>query len=148
SDLRPFGCWLSDRLGVARVSFWTFFWMILGVLGVMASLPGGQSSGTFLGFLLSFLFLFFLTGIGNGSTFAMIPVIFNTLAQRRHAAGGPVSQASPDAEGAKASAAVPGFRAAMGAYGGFFIPESFGTSFELTGTPYAALVFFVVFYAV
>jgi NNP family nitrate/nitrite transporter-like MFS transporter len=145
---RPFGGWLSDRLGGARVTFWTFFWMILGVLGVMASLPGGQSSGTFLGFLLSFLFLFFLTGIGNGSTFAMIPVIFNTLAQRRHAAGGPGGQASADAEGAKESAAVLGFSGAMGAYGGVFIPKSFGTSFELTGTPYAALVFFVVFYAV
>ncbi len=145
---RPFGGWLSDRMGGARVTFWTFFWMILGVLGVMASLPGGQSPGNFYGFLLSFLFLFFLTGIGNGSTFAMIPVIFNTLAQRRHAAGGPDGQARADAEGAKESAAVLGFSGAMGAYGGFFIPKSFGTSFELTGTPYAALVFFVVFYAV
>ncbi|MBN9403159.1 MAG: nitrate/nitrite transporter, partial [Burkholderiales bacterium] len=89
-----------------------------------------------------------LTGIGNGSTFAMIPVIFNTLAQRRHAAGGPDGQAQADAEGAKESAAVLGFSGAMGAYGGFFIPKSFGTSFALTGTPYAALIFFVVFYAV
>lgn len=145
---RPFGGWLSDRIGGARVTFWTFFWMILGVMGVMASLPGGQSTGSFFGFLLSFLFLFFLSGIGNGSTFAMIPTIFNTLAQRRHAAGGPAGQARADAEGAKESAAVLGFSGAMGAYGGFFIPKSFGTSFELTGTPNAALVFFVAFYAV
>ncbi|MGX5659787.1 NarK family nitrate/nitrite MFS transporter [Castellaniella ginsengisoli] len=145
---RPFGGWLSDRIGGARVTFWTFFWMILGVLGVMASLPGGQSPGNFMGFLLSFLFLFFLTGLGNGSTFAMIPVIFNTLAQRRHGAGGPAGQARADAEGAKESAAVLGFSSAIGAYGGFFIPKSFGTSFALTGTPHAALVFFVVFYAV
>ncbi|MFC4297180.1 NarK family nitrate/nitrite MFS transporter [Castellaniella hirudinis] len=145
---RPFGGWLSDRMGGARVTFWTFFWMTLGVLGVMASLPSGQSPGSFYGFLLSFLFLFFLTGIGNGSTFAMIPVIFNTLAQRRHAADGPDGQIRADTEGAKESAAVLGFSGAMGAYGGFFIPKSFGTSFELTGTPYAALVFFVIFYAV
>ncbi|MGB6009392.1 NarK family nitrate/nitrite MFS transporter [Castellaniella sp.] len=142
---RPFGGWLSDKLGGARVTFWTFFWMVLGVLGVMASLPGSGSPGSFTGFLLAFLFLFFLTGIGNGSTFAMIPVIFNTLAQRRHAAGSP---AQAESEGAKESAAVLGFSGAMGAYGGFFIPKSFGTSFDLTGTPYAALVFFVVFYAV
>jgi NNP family nitrate/nitrite transporter-like MFS transporter len=145
---RPFGGWLSDRLGGARVTFWTFFWMILGVLGVMASLPGAQSPGSFFGFLAAFLFLFFLTGIGNGSTFAMIPVIFNTLADRRHAGTGPDGQTRADTEGAKESAAVLGFSGAMGAYGGFFIPKSFGTSFELTGSPTAALVFFVVFYAV
>ncbi|MDY0308389.1 MAG: NarK family nitrate/nitrite MFS transporter [Castellaniella sp.] len=145
---RPFGGWLSDRLGGARVTFWTFLLMVLGVLGAMASLPSEQAQGSFYGFLLSFLFLFFLTGIGNGSTFAMIPAIFNTLAQRRHAADGAAGQELASTEGAKESAAVLGFSGAMGAYGGFFIPKSFGTSFALTGTPYAALLFFVVFYAV
>ncbi|MFA7436786.1 NarK family nitrate/nitrite MFS transporter [Castellaniella sp.] len=143
---RPFGGWLSDRMGGARVTFWTFFWMVLGVIVVMFSLPSAQSAGSFVGFLLGFLFLFFLTGIGNGSTFAMIPTIFTTLAERRHGpAGDPVRAAT---EGSKESAAVLGFSGAMGAYGGFFIPKSFGTSFDLTGSPQAALLFFVVFYAV
>src|SRR5690606_30134073 len=122
--------------------------MMLGVLAVMAALPTAQSSGSFAGFLLGFLFLFFLTGIGNGSTFAMIPTIFNTLASRRHPGQTAADQVRAATEGSKESAAVLGFSGAMGAYGGFFIPKSFGTSFELTGSPYAAFIFFVVFYAV
>ncbi|CAM5790806.1 NarK family nitrate/nitrite MFS transporter [Castellaniella caeni] len=144
--VRPVGGWLSDKLGGARVTFWTFGWMMIGVLGVMASLPGPQSPGSFTGFLLAFLFLFFLTGIGNGSTFAMIPVIFTTQAKRRLPDPGQAAQA--ESEGAKESAAVLGFSAAIGAYGGFFIPKSFGTSFDLTGTPYAALASFIAFYAI
>ncbi len=144
---RPFGGWISDKFGGARVTFWTFLLMVLGVLGVMASLPVGQSSGSFAGFLLAFLFLFFLTGIGNGSTFAMIPTIFNTIAERNNPGKDPASLARIATAGSKESAAVLGFSAAIGAYGGFFIPKSFGTSFDLTGSPYAALVFFVVFYA-
>ncbi|MER1967649.1 NarK family nitrate/nitrite MFS transporter [Castellaniella sp. GW247-6E4] len=139
---RPFGGWLSDRIGGARVTAWTFALMALAVVGAMMALPGAGSPGSFGGFLLAFLLLFFLSGIGNGSTFAMIPPIFNTLAQRR------LSGERAEAEGARESAAVLGFSGAMGAYGGFFIPKSFGTSIELTGSPYAALVFFVVFYVV
>src|SRR5690606_31056767 len=66
---RPFGGWLSDRLGGARVTFATFVGMILGVFGVLWFLPAGEHPGHFHGFLLSFLLLFALTGIGNGSTF-------------------------------------------------------------------------------
>jgi len=139
---RPFGGWLSDRIGGARVTFWTFALMALGVLGVMSALPGGGSPGSFGGFLMAFLLLFLLSGIGNGSTFAMIPPIFNTLAHRR------LSGEQAETEGGRESAAVLGFSGAMGAYGGFFIPKSFGTSIELTGSPFAALVFFVVFYVV
>uniref|UniRef100_UPI00333E9063 NarK family nitrate/nitrite MFS transporter n=1 Tax=Castellaniella defragrans TaxID=75697 RepID=UPI00333E9063 len=140
--VRPFGGWLSDRIGGARVTLWTFALMALGVVGVMIFLPSGQSAGNFNGFLASFLFLFFLSGIGNGSTFAMIPSIFNTLAGRR------LSGEQAATEGARESAAVLGFSGAIGAYGGFLIPKSFGTSMELTGSPYAALVLFVVFYVV
>jgi MFS transporter, NNP family, nitrate/nitrite transporter len=44
------------------------------------------------------------------------------------------------------SAAVIGFTAALAAYGGFFIPKSFGTSVALTGGPQAALYGFIAFY--
>jgi NNP family nitrate/nitrite transporter-like MFS transporter len=50
-------------------------------------------------------------------------------------------------EGNKQAAAVLGFTAALGAYGGFFIPKSYGTSIAMTGSPHAALWFFIVFYA-
>jgi NNP family nitrate/nitrite transporter-like MFS transporter len=118
--IRPFGGWLADKLGGAIVTFWNFVAMTLAVVGVLWFL-GSQS---FAGFFACFLVLFLATGIGNGSTFRMIPVIF------------PPKEASP----------VLGFTAAIGAYGGFFIPKSYGTSIELTGGPQAALYVFIVFY--
>jgi MFS transporter, NNP family, nitrate/nitrite transporter len=118
--IRPFGGWLSDKLGGAVVTFWNFVVMVLAVGGVLYFL--GQ--GSFAGFFACFMVLFVTTGIGNGSTFRMIPVIF------------PAKEASP----------VLGFSGAIGAYGGFFIPKSYGTSIEMTGGPEAALYVFVVFY--
>jgi NNP family nitrate/nitrite transporter-like MFS transporter len=49
-------------------------------------------------------------------------------------------------EGNTEGAATLGFTAAIGAYGGFFIPKSYGTSLSLTGGPEAALYLFIVFY--
>lgn len=142
---RPFGGWISDRLGGARVTFWTFVLMILAVLGVMAFLPGEGSAGHFHGFLAMFIVLFALTGIGNGSTFRMIPVIF--LNERVQAAADtPEAQKQAVIDGNKEAAAVLGFSGAIGAYGGFFIPKSFGTSLELTGGVEAALSGFIAFY--
>jgi NNP family nitrate/nitrite transporter-like MFS transporter len=87
--------------------------------------------------------LFVTSGIGNGSTFRMIPVIF--MSDARDAAHGADPQAVLK-NGNKQAAAVLGFSAAMGAYGGFFIPKSYGTSITLTGSPHAALWLFIVFY--
>ena len=47
----------------------------------------------------------------------------------------------------KEAAAVLGFTSAIGAYGGFFIPKSYGTSIAMTGGPEVALYCFIVFYA-
>lgn len=145
---RPFGGWLADKWGGAKVSFWNFAVMALGVVCVLVFLPGASSPGNFTGFLLGFLLLFFTSGIGNGSTFSMIPVIFQTLHLRQAEAAGAGDQALREAElnGARESAAVLGFTGAIGAYGGFFIPKSFGSSIGMTGTPHAALWFFIVFY--
>jgi NNP family nitrate/nitrite transporter-like MFS transporter len=93
-----------------------------------------------------FMLLFLTTGIGNGSTFRMIPVIF--LTERMRAAGGKGPEAREQAikDGNKEAAAVLGFSGAIGAYGGFFIPKSYGTSITMTGGPEAALYVFIAFY--
>lgn len=144
---RPFGGWISDRLGGARVTLFTFAAMIAAVLGVLAFLPAtGQTDGQFGAFLGMFIVLFALTGLGNGSTFRMIPVIF---LQQHLAAASPSAPAQQQArsDAARESAAVLGFSSAIGAYGGFFIPRSFGSSLALTGGAQAALYGFIAFYA-
>jgi MFS transporter, NNP family, nitrate/nitrite transporter len=143
--MRPLGGWLADRLGGARVTFWTFVVMTLGVAAVLACLPRQGQGGHFAGFMVSFGVLFAASGIGNGSSFRMIASIF--LAERQQAAGPlPSEQRQAATEGNKEAAAALGFASALGAYGGFFIPKSYGTSIALTGSPEAALHAFVLFY--
>lgn len=142
---RPLGGWLSDKLGGARVTFWTFIVMGAGVLAVLQFLPHNGQGGSFMDFLLSFLLLFAASGIGNGSTFRMIPIIFLTERQRAAAhTAAAQEQAVKDAN--KEAAAVLGFSSAIGAYGGFFIPKSYGTSIAITGSVDAALYAFIGFY--
>jgi NNP family nitrate/nitrite transporter-like MFS transporter len=142
---RPFGGWLADKVGGARVTLWNFAVMIVGVVGVMQFLPQGGSGGNLTGFFVCFMVLFVTSGIGNGSTFSMIPVIFTD--EALDAAGRePKTRDEAAKEGNRQSAAVLGFTAAIGAYGGFFIPKSYGTSIAMTGSPHAALVAFIVFY--
>ena len=144
--IRPFGGWLSDKLGGARVTFWNFVVMALAVLGVLAFLPHDGAGGNFTGFFLMFLVLFLTTGIGNGSTFRMIPVIFLNQALKGVNAGDREAVARATKEGNTEGAATLGFTAAFAAYGGFFIPKSYGTSITMTGGPEAALYVFVSFY--
>ncbi|MFJ4290524.1 NarK family nitrate/nitrite MFS transporter [Cupriavidus sp. NPDC089707] len=143
---RPVGGWISDKLGGARVTLWTFIGMIAAVFAVLAALPHDGAGGNFTNFLAAFIALFALTGIGNGSTFRMIPVIFLTERQRAAKGKGDAAQRQALHEAGKESAAVLGFSGAIGAYGGFFIPKSFGTSLELTGAPDTALYCFIAFY--
>jgi len=148
ATIRPVGGWLADKLGGARVTFWNFIVMALAVLGVAAFLPTGGHGGSFTGFFLMFLVLFLTTGIGNGSTFRMIPVIFLNNRLRGVNASDAAAVAQATKEGNTEGAATLGFTAAMAAYGGFFIPKSYGTSISLTGGPEAALYVFFVFYLV
>ncbi len=140
--VRPFGGWLADKLGGARVTFWNFVVMALAVLGVLFFLPKGASAyalpfgpaeGSFTGFFLMFLVLFLTTGIGNGSTFRMIPVIFLTQKMRALRGNDEAAQAQAIKDGNTEGAAAVGFAGALGAYGGFFIPKSYGTSIALHG---------------
>ena len=144
--IRPFGGWLSDKIGGATVTFWNFIAMTLAVAGVLYFLPSGPSGGSFPGFLAMFLLLFLTTGIGNGSTFRMIPVIFLTERQREAAGKGQAAQLQASKDGNTEAAAVLGFSSAIGAYGGFFIPKSYGSSIAITGGPEAALYCFIAFY--
>jgi len=145
--VRPLGGWLSDKLGGARVTFWNFIAMMLGVVGVLVFLPQGGQGGNFYGFLVTFMVLFATAGIGNGSTFRMIPVIFMQERQREAAGKGREAEEQAIRDANKEAAAVLGFSSAIGAYGGFFIPMSYGLSLSMTGAAAGALYTFIVFYA-
>ncbi|WP_102798883.1 nitrate/nitrite transporter [Bowmanella denitrificans] len=140
---RPFGGIMSDRLGGATVTLWTFALMALGVLAVLHFLPQDGQGGNFIGFFAAFIVLFIASGIGNGSTFRMVPLIFLTLRSRALGASG-AKQA--EIEGNRESAAVLGFISAIAAYGGFFIPKAYGSSISATGSVAMALYGFVLFY--
>ncbi len=144
--IRPVGGWVSDKLGGARVTFWNFIVMALAVVGVLWFLPSGPSGGSFWGFFAMFMLLFLTTGIGNGSTFRMIPIIFRTLHERWSVDASESSKAEAMRNAGKESAAVLGFSSAVAAYGAFFIPKSYGTSISLFGGPEAALYLFIAFY--
>jgi len=152
---RPFGGWLADRLGGGVVTFWNFIVMALAVLGVLYFLPKGATGfampfgpaeGSFTGFFLMFLVLFCTTGIGNGSTFRMIPVIFLPQKMRELRGDSDAARAQAIKDGNTEGAAAVGFAGALGAYGGFFIPKSYGSSITATGGPELALWIFVAFY--
>ncbi|OZB13576.1 MAG: nitrate/nitrite transporter [Marinobacter sp. 34-60-7] len=140
---RPVGGVLADRWGGATVTLWTFAVMMAGVVGVMFFTPSSGTAGNFWGFFGCFLVLFVATGIGNGSTFRMVPVIFRNLLAREMPANADAAQKAANRE----SAAVLGFISAIAAYGGFFIPKSYGTAIDLTGGVTAAFIGFLVFYA-
>ena len=143
---RPVGGWMSDKLGGAQVTFWNFVVMAAAVFGVLHYLPGHGAAGNFWGFLAMFILMFITTGVGNGSTFRMIPVIFLTERQRAAAGRGEAAEKQAVTEAGKEGAAVLGFSSAFAAYGAFFIPKAFGTSISLTGGPQAALYGFIIFY--
>jgi len=137
---------ISDKLGGARVTLWSFLLMIGAVLGVLYFMPQNGIGGNFNGFFWMFMLLFAGTGIGNASTFRMIPVIFLTEHQRAAAGKGKAAQEQAIVDANKEGAAVLGFTSAVAAYGAFFIPKSYGTSIALTGSPDAALWCFIGFY--
>ena len=77
----------------------------------------------------------------------MIPVIFRTLHERWSADANAEGKAAAARQAGIESAAVIGFSSAIGAYGGFFIPKSYGSSIAWSGGPELALYGFIVFYA-
>lgn len=141
---RPVGGWLADRLGGARITAWNFVAMGVGVAGILVALDRHQ----FPLFLGTFLFLFVTSGIGNGSTFRMIPSIFRALALAQAERAGDRDPAPLLAQAKLTGAVVIGFSSAMGAFGGFLIPRTFATSISATGSIVTALSCFLGAYAV
>jgi NNP family nitrate/nitrite transporter-like MFS transporter len=126
---RPYGGKLADRFGGTVITIGAFTVMGLGILSVILTLP----MQNFAIFLLCFLVLFAAAGIGNGSTYRMIPTIFALKAN-----GGVGAQR-------KAAAAL-GLISAIGAYGGFFIPQLLGFSKTTFGSYTPALGWFALAY--
>jgi NNP family nitrate/nitrite transporter-like MFS transporter len=121
--------------------------MAVASLGAILFLPTANGGGSVQGFVLMFMILFLAAGIGNGTTFRMIPIIFRTLREREVA--DPRDQAALEQArrtGSTEGAATLGFSSAVAAFGGFFIPIACGASISLTGSPQGALIFFSVFY--
>ncbi len=144
--IRPVGGWFADRWGGARVTFWNFVVMIVAALGVVYFLPVLGTEGSFWGFFAMFMVLFITTGIGNGSTFRMIPVIFRTQHERWSEGADEETREAAMKSARRESAATLGFSSALAAYGAFFIPKAYGTSIALTGGPTAALYAFCAYY--
>ena len=67
--------WVADRYGGARVTLVVFAMMMLGTIGVIYFLGAKEAPGAFVGFFACFILLFFASGVGNASTFQMIPAI-------------------------------------------------------------------------
>jgi NNP family nitrate/nitrite transporter-like MFS transporter len=125
--IRPLGGWLSDKLGGARVTHWDTIIMIASTVGagyvVSLAMASPDPSQYFLVFLMLFIVLFATTGIGNGSTFRMIGVIFQKDMR------GPVL----------------GWTSAVAAYGAYLIPKIFAGQIQ-AGTPQYALYGFAAYY--
>ena len=138
--------WVSDKFGGGRVTFWTFLGMIVAVFGVLQFLPSEASpAGNFWGFFACFMALFFLTGVGNASTFQMIPSIMRKEVPRLMPK---LDEAATLKQSERESAAIIAFTSAIAAYGAFFIPKLYGTSIAMTGAPNGALWAFLCFYAI
>jgi len=127
--IRPVGGWISDKLGGALVTQVCSVVMVGSALGVAYYMKAAYNSPTpeefFVPFFVLFLLLFAATGIGNGSTFRTIAMVF------------PKEQAGP----------VLGWTSAVAAYGAFYIPKVLGEQIKAT-TPEVALMGFAAFYAV
>ncbi len=126
--IRPIGGRISDKLGGAFVTQICSIVMVASALGVAYYMKEAYASETpeqfFVPFLILFLILFAATGIGNGSTFRTIAIVFNK------------EQTGP----------VLGWTSAVAAYGAFIIPKVLGEQIKLT-TPEVALYGFAAFYA-
>ncbi|HEY2205274.1 MAG TPA: nitrate/nitrite transporter [Pseudonocardia sp.] len=142
SLIRPLGGWLSDRVGGTRVTFWNF--LLMGVATLVCILASGTSSLAL--FTLGFIALFVLSGVGNGSTYKMIPAIFRSKALAAIEAGEQRESALLRAR--RVGGAAIGIISAVGALGGLLINLAFRQSFAVAKSGVPAFWSFLVFYLV
>ncbi|WP_042434838.1 nitrate/nitrite transporter [Streptacidiphilus anmyonensis] len=131
SLVRPVGGRLADRFGGARITLVTFLLMAAGAGTVLAA----SHAKSLPLFLAGFVALFVLSGVGNGSTYKMIPAIFQV-------------KAGTEQEARRRSSALIGLAGAIGAFGGVLVNMAFRQSFLATGNGDAAYLAFLVAYAV
>jgi NNP family nitrate/nitrite transporter-like MFS transporter len=140
SLIRPFGGRLADRFGGSRVTIIDFAGMALGAglvftASIIESLPL---------FIVAFIALFAMSGLGNGSTYKMIPAIFQAKAARNVAAGADLEVEARNAR--RLSRALIGIAGSVGAFGGVFVNLGLRQSFLSNGSADAAYVGFIAFY--
>jgi NNP family nitrate/nitrite transporter-like MFS transporter len=141
SLIRPAGGRLADRVGGARVTFWNFVAMAAAAAVVLAA--SGRHSLPL--YLTGFILLFVFSGIGNGSTYKMIPAIFRAKAQLGVANGGDPDAAEHEAR--RLAGALIGIAGAVGAFGGVLVNIAFRQSFLTYRTGDGAYIAFIAFYA-
>jgi MFS transporter, NNP family, nitrate/nitrite transporter len=117
---RPVGGWLSDRIGGSRVTLYIFAAMIAAAGWLVAFGERADAShrvlsgGGLTAYVVGFVALFILSGIGNGSVYKMIPSIFDAKAQTNDDLG----QAQKADWARRMSGALIGIAGAIGAFGG------------------------------
>jgi NNP family nitrate/nitrite transporter-like MFS transporter len=135
--------WISDKWGGQNVTQITFAALILGVVAALYGVGAFGGAASFSVFFAAFMWLFFWTGVGNASTFQMIPAIVRADMPRLM----PQADSAERLKSAEMeSAAIVGFTSAFGAFGGVFIPMAFGESLKATGNATTALILFLMFY--
>ncbi len=137
---RPVGGRLADRLGGARVTFCNFSAMAGCALLVLVA----ATRGSLALFVAGFIGLFITAGIGNGSTYKMIPAIFRGKADAAIAAGG--SKAAATALARARTSAVIGIAGSVGAFGGVAVTIAFRESFQRAGNGNSAYAAFAAVY--
>ena len=113
---RPLGGWVSDKVGGARVTLAVF----LGMAVFTATAIVGVKQRSFPLFFGSYMMIFLLAGMGNGSTYKMIPSIFAALGRKEAEENG-LAPSATAVDAKRRAAAVIGIAGAIGAFGGFLI---------------------------
>ncbi|WP_406392936.1 NarK/NasA family nitrate transporter [Streptomyces sp. NBC_00882] len=139
SLIRPVGGALADKYGGAKITLWNY----VGMGAATAVLIAASMQKSLGLFTVAFVVLFVLSGLGNGSTFKMIPGIFHTKALGKGLEGEAAA-----AYGRRLSGASMGLIGAVGALGGVGINLAFRQSFLSYGSGTGAFVAFLVYYAV